>query len=199
MPPKFDVPEGATPIEDASGLIPDWIFTYEDLCAAEAENILVASNKHLNRHKNPHKKWFIEKYIRNVHHDMFENVWDWAGKYRDSSLSIGVPAAQIREEIKKLCEDVEYWDSETYEQMAVIERAARIHHRLTKIHPFRNGNGRHARLMADIYIHSHKHPLPNWPTNISQETDTRTRYLKALQTADHGNYTPLIEYTNHYL
>lgn len=199
MPPQFDVPEGATPIEDASGLIPVWIFTYADLYAAEAENILVAYNKHLKRHKNPAKAWFIEEYIRNVHSDMFKSVWDWAGKYRDSGLSIGVPAAQIREEIKKLCEDVQYWDSKTNVSMTIIERASRIHHRLTKIHPFRNGNGRHARLIADIYFHSHKHPIPTWPIDISQETDARTPYLKAIRAADHGNYTPLIEYMEKHL
>lgn len=32
------------------------------------------------------------------------------------------------------------------------ELAARFHHRLVKIHPFPNGNGRHSRIMADALL-----------------------------------------------
>jgi len=52
--------------------------------------------------------------------------------------------------VKKLCDDVEYWiENKTFSK---DEIAARFHHRLVSIHLFPNGNGRHARLMADILL-----------------------------------------------
>ena len=44
---------------------------------------------------------------------MLGKVWQWGGRYRDTELNIGVPVHQIREEIKKLCDDAAYWDSFT--------------------------------------------------------------------------------------
>jgi len=45
-------------------------------------------------------------------------------------------------------DDANYWaEHKTY---PASEAAIRLHHRLTKIHPFPNGNGRHARIMADV-------------------------------------------------
>jgi fido (protein-threonine AMPylation protein) len=37
-----------------------------------------------------------------------------------------------------------------YEAYSPVEIAARYHHRLIAIHVFPNGNGRHARFMADL-------------------------------------------------
>lgn len=196
---QFQVPEGASPIEDASGLILK-IWTYDDLCAAEAENILQAVNIHLKRRKEPSRMWFTEKYIRKVHYDMFESVWKWAGVYRESSYTIGILPSQIRDEIAKLCGDVRYWTTQKANPMSVLESAVRIHHRLAWIHPFQNGNGRHARLMADIYLHAHGFSLPIWPSSdISKEGRTRKQYLQAIRRADNGDFRLLLEYTARYL
>ena len=47
-------------------------------------------------------------------------------------------------------DNARYWaDHKTY---TPIEAAVRLHHRLTQIHPFPNGNGRHARIMADAML-----------------------------------------------
>ncbi len=193
--PRFRVPEGATPILDASGLIAGGILTYADLCVAEAENILKAMNTHLKRRKNPLKGWFTEEYFRKVHRDMFEDVWDWAGQYRKTQTNVGVGVPVIREEIAKLCQDVAFWDSQK-NPMSVLERAARLHHRVAWIHPFPNGNGRHARLLADIYLHSHGHPLPNWPqSDLAVNGATRSDYLQAMREADHGDFEPLMAIT----
>ena len=193
---KFKVPEGATPIEDISDLVPGGLLTYQDLCAAEAENILKAVNLHLKRRKNPKKNWLTEEYIRKVHRDMFKSVWRWAGTYRKSELNIGVPAHSVREEIAKLSQDAAFWSSEKA-NMPVLERAIRIHHRLTWIHPFSNGNGRHARMISDIYLYAHDHPRPIWSeTSLSAPGETRSQYLKAVREADRGNFKPLIEITS---
>jgi len=195
---KFKSPEGATPIDDAEGLIPR-ITTRTELNAAEAENILGAMDKHLKRPKNPKKPWLTDPYLRRVHKDMLGKVWKWAGHYRNTELNIGVSVHQMREEIKKLCDDVAFWDSQA-KPMSVLERAVRIHHRLAQIHPFKNGNGRHARLIGDIYLYSHSHSLPAWPrSNIGEESGIRGVYLKALRQADQGHFKPLSNFVGQFI
>jgi fido (protein-threonine AMPylation protein) len=105
----FDVPEGATPLEDASGLKLPGSPTYADLCAAEAENILGAMNIHLKRRKNPSRIWMTADYICRVHRDMYKEVWEWAGMIRSHQTNIGVSAYLIREELVKLCQDIHFW------------------------------------------------------------------------------------------
>lgn len=49
-------------------------------------------------------------------------------------------------------DDAVFWhENDTF---TAVERAVRIHHRLVYIHPFRNGNGRQSRFVADLYLHS---------------------------------------------
>lgn len=191
---------GTTPIDDISGLIPPGIRNYSDLSAAEAENIIGAWNKHLRRRHNPSRPWFTETFLRKVHTDMFAKVWSWAGHYRKSEYNIGVAVHKIREEIYKLCEDLKYWNSLKKNKMPILERAVRIHHRLAWVHPFPNGNGRHARMIADIYLFSNRHPLPLWPiSKLSAQGRSRKDYLNALRSADKGDFHALMEYTIRFL
>ena len=39
-----------------------------------------------------------------------------------------------------------------HKSLPLDEIAAQFHHRLVDIHPFANGNGRHARLMTDLLL-----------------------------------------------
>jgi Fic-DOC domain mobile mystery protein B len=129
---------------------------------------------------------------------MFGAVWSWAGTYRTTELTIGIPAYRIREEIAKLCDDRSFWDQQR--SMPVLERAVRLHARLAWIHPFRNGNGRHARLITDIYLRSHHQPLPQWPhSELMSEGTPRIDYLAAMRKADDGNFVPLMRFTEKYL
>ena len=91
-------------------------------------------------------------------------------------------------------DDVPVWiqsQNETPEEMAV-----RFHHRLVWIHPFPNGNGRHARLMADIFIENvlHRSPFTWGKRDLSNPGENRSRYISALHEADNGNYMPLLEF-----
>lgn len=188
----FESPEGATPI-DADGLIPQAIATYGDLCAVEAENILAAADRHLNRRKNADAAWLDEPFLRRLHADMFGEVWTWAGIYRQVELNIGVAPHRVAEEIGRLLGDFRHWHGLTPAEMPVLERAARLHHRLSWIHPFHNGNGRHARMAADVYLHSQRHALPDWPGEELAATNAiRRRYLAALKAADAGDFGPLL-------
>lgn len=70
--------------------------------------------------------------------------------------NIGVDAYRISQDLQLLIDDCKRWiEHDTY---TPDEIAARFHHRLVYIHPYANGNGngRHARLAADLLLVSMK-------------------------------------------
>ena len=75
------------------------------------------------------------------------------------------------------------------------EIAARFHHRLVVIHPFPNGNGRHARLMADLLVERLGRPRFTWGSHsLVDASTTRRAYIAALQAADARDYAPLHDF-----
>jgi fido (protein-threonine AMPylation protein) len=78
--------------------------------------------------------------------------------------------------------------------MPIDEIVVRFHHQLVLIHAFPNGNGRHARLIADALITSLGGKRFSWGSNtvINTPSLTRQNYLSALRTADKGDIAPLM-------
>jgi Fic-DOC domain mobile mystery protein B len=75
------------------------------------------------------------------------------------------------------------------------EIAVRFHHRLVAIHPFPNGNGRHARMMADLLVERLGKARFTWGSkSLVDPNDTRKQYIAALQAADARNIAPLLAF-----
>ena len=145
----IEYPDGATSLDpdEAEGLRLTHISTREELNIFEAENIR-ASMEWAWRMRR--KDIVGESFMRLLHKKMFGKAWKWAGEYRTSNKNIGVSREMIGIELRHLCDDVNYWMA--HETYLPDEIAARFHHRLVAIHPFANGNGRHARMMADLLL-----------------------------------------------
>ncbi len=193
---KIKYPDGATPLNDYSELIPRWVKNLSDLNRVEAENISVAQKKYLKRSRNNPSTWFNASELKSIHFAMFCDVWKWAGKFRKSNTSIGIKPHLISNQLAELCADVKAWTSESFD-LTFLEQAARIHHRLVFIHPFENGNGRFSRLVADRYLIAYECAHPNWPY-LQNNDKLRNIYIKSLQEADKGDYDPLIEFMRTY-
>ena len=193
---------GATPGEDLSGLKQARLTSRNARNAAELEAISRAYDKYVfrARRKRSGAAWLTDVFIRRVHLDMFGDIWDWAGKYRTERLNIGMEPHLIHQQIKVLCGDFKYWISDEC-SMARLEVAARLQNRLTRIHPFTNGNGRHARLITDVYLYSIKHPLPKWPQIqlISHGDQVREQYIAAMKKADQEDYRDLMSFMQEHL
>ena len=73
--------------------------------------------------------------------------------------------------------DACYWiENATY---AIDEIAVRFHHRLVLIHPFPNGNGRHARLIADLLVMKAGRSTFSWGSaNLVKGGEARQKYLE---------------------
>ena len=71
----------------------------------------------------------------------------------------------------------------------------RLVHRLVQIHPYPNGNGRHARLAADVLLARLGRPRFTWGSKkLVDSSETRTRYIDALRAADRHDYAPLLAF-----
>lgn len=190
-------PAGATPGEDLSGLLRPNLADKRERDAAELQFITQAYAKHVfrARRKKTGKEWLTERFVQQVHRDMFGEIWAWAGNYRTSSLNIGIDFHLIPEQVARLCGDFLFWDSPE-SRMKPVEIAARLQNRCTRIHPFQNGNGRHARLVTDIFFHSRGIALPQWPQIqlMSQGDDLRHQYISAMKKADDEDYSELITF-----
>src|SRR6476661_6539586 len=89
-----------------------------------------------------------EKFVNDLHRHMLGDVWRWAGRLRSSPRNIGIDHWEIPVALRMLLDDVKVWiETKAYPP---DEIAVRFHHHLVQIHPFPNGNGRHARMMADL-------------------------------------------------
>ena len=192
----------ATPGEDESDLILDYLTTREMRNATELESIAQSYDTHVfrARRKKRGADWLTEKYLLQVHNDMFGVIWRWAGKFRRINLNLGVLWHMIPEQVRLLQDDFHYWDM-SESSMPTLEIAARLQNRLTRIHPFKNGNGRHARLITDIFLYSRDHPLPVWPQIqlMDQEDDIRAQYISAMKKADMEDYRDLIAFIQDYI
>jgi Fic-DOC domain mobile mystery protein B len=189
-----DYPPGATPLEpdDLAKLIPD-LATRADLNLAEQSNILRALLWARGNRAIRSELLSMHGLLR-LHKEMFGAVWTWAGQTRSRELNLGVDAYKIREELPRLCGNVSYWvEHETYpwEELAV-----RFHHKLVWIHPFVNGNGRHARLAGDLLLEFHgQEPLP-WggSEGLVEASPRREEYITALRDADRGSFARLVRF-----
>jgi hypothetical protein len=64
---------------------------------------------------------------------------------------------------------------------------------------FLNGNGRWARLLSNIWLIRHDHPLTEWPEEtIGDRSVIRDEYIVAIKSADNGVEAPLIELHSRY-
>lgn len=189
----FILAPGATPINDLSDLkVP--ITTQAELDALEFDNIHRAEQAYFKKRKFKDSSWIAPASLKEIHAAMFDEVWEWAGKYRTQNvLPIGVEPHKIPEMLVELSRDVEYWSMHGV-NMTFLEMAARIHHRLAWIHPFPNGNGRFSRFVSNLFLFSHRCPLPIWPMELNRESTSRACYIAALQAADKGDFQSLIEY-----
>lgn len=133
-------------------------------------------------------------FIKEVHRRMFNEVWNWAGKFRASNKNIGIDKYYIQQELTKLCQDCSYWINHAI--YSPDEIAVRFKHRLVQIHPFPNGNGRHSRLMADILIEKGLHGQAfSWgKANLQKKGESRRIYLACLYQANEGNIKPLLDF-----
>jgi len=184
---------GNTPIDpnEAEGLIPDLI-TQSQLNEYEQLNIATAwiwapTSRYLKR------QLLSRDGLQRLHQRMFDRTWKWAGQFRRSEKSIGIKWTEVPVAVQSLCDDTTYQLKE--QSFPLEEIAVRFHYRLVSIHPFPNGNGRHARMAADLLcLQRGGQAFPWGASNLTARGSARAAYLDALKRADNGDLLPLMQF-----
>jgi len=186
--------DGGTPLddEDKDGLIPGHILTRSELNQWEALNIAQA-NQWLGRRRSSNV--LSVEFLRELHRRLFGRTWKWAGTYRRSEKNV---SPYHWATVPQLVQDLIH---NTGAQLAagsgapgeIDEIAIRFHHQLVRIHPWPNGNGRHARLATDELLKQLRRPRFSWGGGRDLETadNARVDYIAALRHADAGDFSLL--------
>ncbi|WP_176597170.1 mobile mystery protein B [Sphingobium sp. 15-1] len=188
----FAQPDDARPLdaEEREGLLQTWITTRADLNEAEQANIdgAVAWTE-----RRRDADILTEGFVFALHKRMFGDVWSWAGSTRKTGKNIGIDPVQIHIQLGGLLRDARYWvDNGSFPP---DEIAVRLHHGLVAIHPFPNGNGRHARLVADLLIVLLGGAPFSWGGGTLRDIGTlRAEYIAALRAADQHDFAPLLAF-----
>jgi Fic-DOC domain mobile mystery protein B len=190
---KFRYPPGATPLDpnETAGLIPK-LTTQAELNEFEAANIADAL-LWLSRPASSALRRALPtiETLQLLHRRMFGITWKWAGTFRLANKNLGVTWEQISVAVRTLADDVRFQVEQT--TYPPDELAVRFHHRLVSVHAFANGNGRHARLAADVLVQRLGEEFFTWDrTSLVSPGPERSEYLTALREADGGDIGRLL-------
>lgn len=185
--------DGATPLDESEtfGLKQFWISNRDQLNELEFANI---SRALADRYWQglPTNEILDELVLRQLHKAMFSNVWEWAGKYRTTEKNIGCDSREISVRVRELCQSAKLWFNGG---MPIDEAGCKFHFDLVAIHPFANGNGRHARAATNLLLESVGSTPFTWGrTELLTPSDTRSIYISALRAADRGDLGPLLAF-----
>ena len=190
----IETSDSATPLDpdELAGLKFKHVSTRGELDQLEQAGITDCL-KWLARQKHPDV--LSEGFVLELHKRLFGSVWKWAGSFRHTEKNTGVDPVQVAIHIRQLLDDAKYWvEHGTYPPR---ELAARFHHKLVSIHPFPNGNGRHARIIADTVLTKLLHePAIDWAGGYRLEAmnERRNEYIAALRAADRHDFSALFEF-----
>ena len=143
---------------------------------------------------------FTAALIRNMHKDWLGRLYEWAGTYRTVELAkMGFswpPACMVGRNMEAFEHKVLI--VKTPCRAGAIERVtcdmAEVHAELLLIHPFREGNGRLARWVAELMALQAGCPLPRYRFTGRGAKKEGIRYLSAVKAGYCRNYLPLADF-----
>ena len=131
--------------------------------------------------------------LKTWHHRWLGNVYAWAGQERTVNMSKGDFMFAAAPQIPRLLAEFEctclakWTPCHDMTTDTLVQAMAVTHVELILIHPFREGNGRLARLLLDVMaVQSGREPL-----DYSAWEAHKAEYFSAIQQGMAGNYSPM--------
>ena len=121
-------------------------------------------------------------------------IYEWAGRYRKVNVSKNGFTFAMAAQVPKLMQQFEENELARYtpcvfeHREKIIRALAEVHTELLLIHPFREGNGRLARLLSTLMALQAGLPLLDF-TSIS--ASRKKEYYAAVQSGMDRNYEPM--------
>ena len=164
----------------------------EDIALAEFDGFLKAEIM-LSEQLTSRTKFNV-KYILQIHRLSLEHLYSFSGKLRDVNISKGgfpFPAA------KYLAQSMQTFDNEVLKNLPdkytsreeLIKSIAIVHGELLFIHPFREGNGRTARMLANLMARKQGYDALLFEKINKENFDS---YVKAVQKSAEKDYALMI-------
>jgi cell filamentation protein len=161
---------------------------------AESENLLAATQQIIDATRADQR--FTGGDIRSMHLRWLGEVYEWAGEYRQVNIAKGGFMFAAASRVPRLMQDFERGPLRDYTPcgFAMLETQATalaiVHAELILIHPFRDGNGRCARLLAMLMgLQAGLPPLDFGGIRGAK----RRKYIAAVHSAMDRNYAPMTE------
>lgn len=165
-----------------------------DMNLAESQALLLAQQHAVESYSEDHR--FTAADICNLHRDWLGPIYAWAGEYRNVNVGKGgfqfahaplVPGLMAELERGPLAEQTPCRQASNDQ---VAHGVAVVHADLILIHPFREGNGRVARLLAMLMgLQAGLPPLDFSPL----KGRGKARYIAGIHAAVGRDYVPLAE------
>ena len=185
----------------------------EELQKREAIGVIRAS-RFVRRYAKSHKPITVAS-ICDIHKEIFKDAWqEIAGVFRHENITITdsdhlpphfskVPLLmnEVEMRMSKYIQELEHSEGyvldlndmskERFEKIHhIFNFAAYLHHIITYVHPFRDGNGRTARLAGNLVLE--RYGLVG--ISIRIEKENKNRYRNALAQIDkHEDHEPLLD------
>jgi len=137
---------------------------------------------------------FTESDIKKIHRVFLGKIYPWAGDYRNVNLTKGdfpfAPASQMARLMAEFSGHIlaRYTPCRFKDKEKVIAAIGIVHSELLLIHPFREGNGRVARLLADLMVLQAGLPLLDFGFIKGQ---AKNAYYRAIQSGLSKDYKPI--------
>ncbi|MBI2843655.1 MAG: Fic family protein [Armatimonadetes bacterium] len=143
---------------------------------------------------------FTADLIRQMHRDWLGGIYEWAGSYRTVDMSKGgfvfPPAYRVADNMATFERDIlrKLTPCRPRDVGVVCEAVARVHAEFLLIHPFREGNGRLARWLANIMFAQAGMTLPNYGFVGRGAKKRRSDYLSAVIKGYFQDYFDLVRF-----
>ena len=161
---------------------------------AEAEALGRATDTLIKTYDAQHR--FTADDIRAMHRQWLGKIYPWAGSYRRVNVGIGGLQFASAVHIPRLIEGLEQGSLRQHTpchpaSVSVVANAlAAVHTELILIHPFREGNGRVARLLATLMALQARLPSLDFSSVKGRK---RQQYFAAVRAGLDRNYRPMTE------
>jgi len=168
------------------------ITSRQQMDTTEARALEQALDRFVRTYGETHR--FTAEDLRDCHRAWLGDIYEWAGEYRQINVSKdGFPfaaAAQVpalmeqfeREVLRRLTPCTVAGRGE------VVHALAETHVELVLIHPFRDGNGRLARVLSTLMALQARLPLLDFSLLAGQG---KTAYIAAIQAGLEKRYAPM--------
>lgn len=139
---------------------------------------------------------FTNRFLCEMHKYWLGPIYDWAGKYRTVNLGksgfFWPPAYLVEKNMSDFESNFLYKFTPCRPRTItyLADNLARVHAEFLFIHPFRDGNGRMARLITNLMALQAGYPAPDFSFSVKKN---RQQYLQAVLNGYNQDYKLLAE------